>query len=157
MSRDPARSHGVLAVLVDGPADLPTARLAAEMAAGSGTRLLAAVLLPLPEPAADRAAAARATARLREEASAVGARVAPTAQARAVPLTSVPLLLPPGAGSWSARRLRRAVRMLARRSGAAVVVLPDSPLAGLRPEELARRLRGAVVAGDAVRSPVRQG
>lgn len=147
MSRDPARSHDVLLLLADGPEDVVAAREAATLAAAAGTRVLAAVVLPSIGPTLDGTALAARTRTRREEANAVSGRVRPTLEELEVPLTAVPLLAPAGS-AWTTWRLRRALRLLARRSGASVVVVPPRPLLGLRPEAVARMLPNAVVAQD---------
>jgi hypothetical protein len=145
---DRARTHDLVLLLVDAPEDVVTARYAAASAA-AGTRVLAAVVLPGVEPGVDAAG----TVRHRREAAAVAGRVRPVLEARDVAVTSVPLLLPSGRSTWTRWRLRRVLRLLARRSGARLLVVPRRQVLGLAPEQVARMVPGGVVARTAQDAP----
>lgn len=139
MSGLPWQRYGVLVVLADGPHDVTAAALAADLARARETRVLAAVVLTA-------SGSGTTVPALRRDAAAVSGRVQPRMAARDVALTAVPLLLPSGSGGWSSRRLARTLRLLLRRSGAEVVVLPDVPLVGIHPGELAAALPSALIA-----------
>lgn len=144
MTVDPSRVHGILLLLGDGPEDVPAARHAAALAAGAGTRVLAAAVLPATARSGDDQLVK--LVRRRDEARAVGGRVRPTFDASDVPLTVVPLLAPSGVVR-TPKRLRKALRLLIGRSGACLVVVPDRVLLGVPPETVAGWAPSAVVVG----------
>lgn len=148
MSRDASRSHGVLVLLCDGSEDVVASRMAAGLARHAGTRILAAVLLPASGPVTD--AAAGDLGQRRQDAAAVSGRVRPVLEENDVPFTAVPLL-PPAGSTWTPWRLRRALRILVRRSGARVVVVPPRQLLGLDPETVAQMVPHGLVAHTCVR------
>lgn len=149
MSRDASRSHGVLVLLGDGSEDVVAGRVAAGLARDAGTRILAAVILPASGPVND--AAGGDLRQRRQDATAVSGRVRPVLEENDVPFTAVPLL-PPVGSTWTPWRLRRALRMLVRRSGACVVVVPPRQLLGLDPETVAQMVPHGVVARPGVRA-----
>ena len=146
MSHDLLRAHGVLLLLIDGPEDVVAARRAAAHAKQTGTRVLAVVLLPASVGPPAAGTTTGSTARVRQDAAAVSARVQPVVSSYDVPLTAVPLLLPRGRARWTRWRLRRTLRLLAGRSGAELVVVPARHIFGFAPEAVAALVPGGVVA-----------
>ena len=145
MSRDLSRSHGVLVLLGDGPEDVVAGCVAAGLARDAGTRILAAVVTD---------AAGGDLRQRRQDAAAVSGRVRPVLEENDVPFTAVPLV-PPAGCTWTPQRLRRALRLLVRRSGARVVVVPPRQMLGLDPETVAQMVPHGVVAHPgARRAPV---